>query len=264
MRTPLWQRPRFEPGGSVNELAFLVFSSRPFPTPEDGTMPMDFADWCPLEHWHPGYTWGYRRRETSADLFRQVEAGAQLALEAPSSGMTPTALTALRASQFGAQIKGTWADAPDLGGVQFGWAMVRWLLASGAEVVFDLQTMRWWSAAEILSRQAEGWVGHAFSLEREVAVSVLPRPDEAWWGIKTLGMAKFGRPDLQLFVASEEADVRAEVRTASLPGWARETVVQLATEWALGAMPRAEHRFGAMAFDLRRGDAENVLELVPR
>lgn len=265
MRAPFWPRPRFEPGGPAGKMAFLVFSAAPFPTPDDGTMPRDFTDWCPFDGWHPGFTWGYRSRSTSAQLFAKMETGAEMAVQAPSTGMTHALLASLRSAQFGAQITGTWDDAPDLGALQFGWAMVRWLLASGAEVVLDLETTRWWSRAEILSRQPEGWVGHPFSLEREIQVNEWPRPDVARWVISTHGMTKFGRPDVVLEIESEERDVHAETRTASLPGWARETVVQLANEWALGAMPKPEFRLGSMHFELRpSAEQPGALELVRR
>ncbi len=204
LRTEPWPRPRFVPGGGPAHVSFLVFSASPFPQPGDGTMPMDFVDWCPFDGWHPGFTWGYRLRQTSAAMFAQVEAAARAALAEPDLGMTAALLDHLTRATGGANLTGTVGDEPDLGGLQFGWAMVRWLLGAGATVVLDAMSGPWFSREQVLAFRPEGWLGHRFALEREVEFSTRPIEGEARWSVRTRGLAKFGRPDLELVFDADE------------------------------------------------------------
>jgi hypothetical protein len=251
-RAPIWQRPHFAPGGGAARFGFLVFSPSPFPTPDDGTMPMDFTDWCPTEAWPHGLTWGYRTREKSPEMFARMEAGAEQAAGAPGLGVTPGVLSELRRAQFGAQVACDVADPPDLGHLQFAWAIVRWLLGSGATAVLDADAGRWFGREEILGWHKAGWPdGRKFALEREVAFSTLPLTGSAHWAIQTHGMTKFGRPDLlSIFASQGEADLNAEVRRASLPGYAHDAMQWFATRLALGELVRPGDalKYGAVSF----------------
>jgi hypothetical protein len=227
-------------------------------------MPMDFVDWCPFDAWHPGFTWGYRHRDTSAELFAQVEAGARAASSAPDLGVTPALLHELTRATLGANITGVLGDEPDLGGLQFGWAMVRWLLGAGATVVLDAASGQWFSRAQVLAFQPEGWLGHRFALEREVGFSTLPVHGEPRWVVRTHGLTKFGRADLALVFDTDEHDVNAEVRSANLPLWPKDACVDVATRLALGERlePGQHLSFGAqrLTCSLSRHE-ENLLEL---
>lgn len=266
-RAPVWPRPRFAPDGGAARCFFLVFSTRPFPTPDDGTMPMDFADWCPVDEWVQGVEWGFVERRSAPDLFAGVEESARLALAAPRSGMTPALATALADATFGARVVATVVDPPDLGYLQFTWAVVRWLLESGATVVFDVPRARWWSREEVLAWHRAGWPdGRKFMLEREVDVVLMPLDGVPRWRVQTFGLGKFGRPDLWLDVESDETgDLFAEERNASLPAWATAAVEQLATEAALGRplAPGDTFSLGTLRFDLEP-EADGVLRLVQR
>jgi hypothetical protein len=227
-------------------------------------MPMDFVDWCPFDGWHPGFTWGYRHRETSGELFAQVEAGARAALAEPDLGMTPALLHQLTLATGGANLTGTLGDEPDLGGLQFGWAMVRWLLGAGATVVLDAVSGQWFTRDQVLAFQPEGWLGHRFALEREVGFSTLPVHGEPRWVVRTHGLTKFGRADLALVFDTDERDVHAEVRTTRLPLWPREACVDLASRLTLGERlePGQSVTFGSQRLTCARSPHEQgLLEL---
>lgn len=223
---------------------FLVFSAKPFPTPEDGTMPMDLPDWSPYAEWPDGIVWRSRRREDShhaqwVQAARDAEAPAEL-------------ISQLEATQFVARIDFELINPKDLGYLQFSWAVVRWLLGSGATVVVDGAAQKWFSGDEILAWHKAGWPdGRRFSLEREISTNTYPVHGEPWWMLLTQGLAKFARPDLLVLVPSQgEADLHAETRTARLPGWGQEVLIRFATEAALGRAIEhgTELQFGSMHF----------------
>lgn len=251
-RAPVWPRPRFEATGEVARCAFLVFSTEPFPAPGDGTWPMDRPDWCPFDHWPDGFSWGHRTRDTSPQQFAGMENAARASLQSPQTGMTSALLETLVASRYGANVECAFADPADLGYLQFSWAIVRWLIGSARSVVLDIEAGRWLGGDEIRDWHAAGWPdGRRFALDREIAVSTFAVPAEPWWSLNTSGMRKFGRHDLFLLVRSEgEVDLDAEVRNATIPGWASEALSQFATRLALGEPLAAgqELRFGTLSW----------------
>lgn len=251
-RAPVWPRPRFESTGEVARCSFLVFSTEPFPAPDDGTWPMDRPDWCPFDHWPDGFRWGYRTRDTSPQQFAGMEDAARAALHSSQTGMTPALLETIVASRYGANVDCAFVDPTDLGYLQFTWAIVRWLIGSATSVVLDIESGQWTAGEEIRGWHAAGWPdGRRFTVEREIAMNRFAVPGEPWWMFSTAGLVKFGRRDLLLLVRGEgETDLDAEVRHATIPGWAPEVVAQLANRLALGEPLAAgrELRFGSLSF----------------
>lgn len=235
-RAPVWPRPRFEPTGEVARCSFLVFSTEPFPADGDGTWPMDRPDWCPYDEWPEGFRWGHRTREKSPAQFAGMEEAARASLQSQATGMTPALLETVAACRFGANVECAFVDPPDLGYLQFAWAIVRWLIHSAPSVVLDIEVGRWTGGDAIRDWHAPGWPdGRRFALDREMAQNTFAIPGEPWWSLNTAGLSKFGRRDLLLLVPGEgETDLDAEVRHATIPGWAPEALSHFANRLALG------------------------------
>jgi len=83
-------------------------------------------------------------------------------------------------------------DTADLGHVQAGWALAKWLVARGASVVLDAQSNRFWKGAEL----ADWPTRRPFALSVDVNVIVEAEPEASIAIVHTRGLQKFGRPDL--------------------------------------------------------------------
>lgn len=88
------------------------------------------------------FTWVYRDRTTDASHFTGLETAAGLAREHTTIGPSDDAVERLHRAQFGAFIQGEVLDPADLGYLQVGWAIARWLLQHGDGMVMDAESGR--------------------------------------------------------------------------------------------------------------------------
>ncbi|MDP1918218.1 MAG: hypothetical protein Q8L14_18380 [Myxococcales bacterium] len=104
--------------------------------------PVDWPEWCPVLDVPETFTWVYRDRTTDASHFTGLETAAGLAREHTTIGPSDDAVERLHRAQFGAFIQGEVLDPADLGYLQVGWAIARWLLQHGDGMVMDAESGR--------------------------------------------------------------------------------------------------------------------------
>ncbi len=195
----------------------------------------------------------YRDRATDASHFTGLETAAGLAREHTSIGPPDGAVERLHRAQFGAFLQAEVQDPSDLGYLQVGWAIARWLLQHGDGLVMDAESGRWWTSEELLSWEAGGWpTGRRFLLEREVRFST--SIEETTCVVATLGLVKFGRPELRCLVGAEDVNASGTFATATIPGWVNETMEFVANRLALAVQLRPGDvlHHGSMSFDVER------------
>ncbi len=137
--------------------------------------------------------------------------------------LAPAELAALDGADHVHMIIGEFADPTDLGYLQAAWALARYLVARGGEVVLDAHAMRY--AATLPAPDLALDVGREIQIIFETDSA---RSDRAH-ALHTRGMLKFGMPDLVALCSDADADLVVQV------------VAQLAASIARGAdvaMPR--------------------------
>jgi hypothetical protein len=115
-------------------------------------------------------------------------------MRAVAEGQLGDALAGLDQADRCHAVRAMVADPADLTYLQAAWAVARWLVARGAEVVLDVFPLRYLPAAAIAAQDPAA----PFDVEREVAVICQADPNERLTGqlVHTRGLGKLGRPDL--------------------------------------------------------------------
>lgn len=263
VRAVPWGRSLWAAGGGPGQIGLLVLSSEPLTALVDDDSPVDWFEWSPYAEVPDGFTCVYRDRRTEPERFTSVEAAALMAHEHTTSGPGLAVLEHLAGAQYGAMVQSETRDPSDLGYVQFGWAVARWLLGRRDGVVLDTLAGRWWTRDELVSWEAGGFpTGRRFRVDRELQFTSGLEGDQ--WLLGTQGMSKFGRPEVQCSVNPEHLDTKPEFATASIPGWGPEVLNTFATRLALGALaqPGEAFQFGSMTFKVE--SSEGTLTLVPQ
>ncbi len=253
VRSTPWARQHWSAGGGPGRVGLFVLSSSPLSRLAHDDSPVDWPEWCPVLDVPETFTWVYRDRTTDASHFTGLETAAGLAREHTTIGPSDDAVERLHRAQFGAFIQGEVLDPADLGYLQVGWAIARWLLQHGDGIVMDAESGRWWTSEALLSWEAGGWpTGRRFLLEREVRFST--SIEETTCVVATLGLVKFGRPELHCVVGAEDVDASGTFATATIPGWVNETMELFANRLALGVhlRPGDVLHHGGMSFDVER------------
>lgn len=177
-----WPRPRYSPGGAAR-LAFVAL------LPDAGEMAQ--KDHPLLE----GFTTTVRYRGDDPAWFdgwvdpKQVFGS--LLLRTP--GVDVAALTRCKAALV---LSGEFPDPKDLGYLQRAFRILQLLAKAGAVAVCDVETMSWWPKAA-LEELGDDW---EFEVSDHIRVVFESQEREPGGGhlCHTLGMAKFGRPDLAI------------------------------------------------------------------
>lgn len=107
-------------------------------------------------------------------------------------------------------VTGTFEDPADLGYLQRAFVILRLLVQAGAVAVLDVDPMIWWPRAD-LEALDEGW---DFDVADHIRIVFEPGEREPGAGhiCHTLGMAKFGRPDLAIGgLQREHAEIAGEM-----------------------------------------------------
>lgn len=191
-----WPRPRYVPSGPAR-LAFVAL------LPEAGEMAQ--KDHPLLE----GFTTSVRYRGDDPDWFDgwvdPKRIFGSLLLRTP--GIDVAALTRCKAALV---LSGEFADPRDLGYLQRAFKILQLLTQAGAVAVCDVEAMIWWSALS-LEELDDAW---EFEISDHIRIVFESQEREPGAGhlCHTLGMAKFGRPDLAIGgLEKEHADAAGEM-----------------------------------------------------
>jgi len=195
-----WPRESFTAGGGVGEIALIALSSAKLPDPlpvsrgrhgmpDDGEGPESIAIVV-------------RDRADDPAWFTEKVLGPFTELIATDLGPTAaaTALTAAHAYVIEARLD----DPDDLGHIQAAWALAKCVCEEGAAVVIDVYAARAHLGEEVAALPPE----RGFDIMHEVTLFFEDLADgtlAAW----SLGLKKFGRPDLVLLGITPETATEA-------------------------------------------------------
>ncbi|CAN5892061.1 hypothetical protein BH11MYX3_BH11MYX3_12280 [soil metagenome] len=198
--TAPWVRESYTSGGGAAQIALIALSSLKLPDPlpvsrskhgmpDDGDGPESIA------------IVAKDRSEDPAWFAEQVLAPfTELIASDLGPSAAATALTAQHAYVIEAQLD----DPDDLGHVQAAWALAKCVCEEGAAVVIDVYAAR----AHLGSEVAALAPGRSFDVMHEVTLFFEELEDNtlaAW----SLGLRKFGRPDLVLLGVTQETATEA-------------------------------------------------------
>ena len=198
--TTLWPRENYTAGGGAGQIALIALSSKRLPDPlpvsrrahgmpDDGQgasavmlVARDRAD---------DPTWfGEQVLAPFADLI--------------ANDLGPTAAASALAAEHAYVIEAELDDPDDLGHVQAAWALAKCVCEEGAAVVIDVYAARAHLGVEIAAMRPD----RAFDVMHEVTLFFEEQGDgklAAW----SLGLRKFGRPDLVVIDVEPEAATEA-------------------------------------------------------
>lgn len=253
IRATSWKRSTWSPGGGAGKVGLFVLSASPLSRLEPDDSPVDWSEWCPVTEVPEGLAWAYRERSTDASRFNGLENAARLAQQHTSTGPPEWVVERIQRAQYGAFVQGEVSDPPDLGYVQVGWAIARWLLQRGDGVVMDSESGLWWPSEELFSWESGGWLtGRRFLLQREVRFQTSIEATTCL--MRTAGLTKFGRPELLCSIQAEDVRPDGALINATIPGWVSETIERFATQLAMGAHVRPGDvlSHGSMSFDVEQ------------
>jgi len=195
-----WRRDTYVPGGGAGQIALVALSRVKLPDPlpvsrarhgmpDDGDGPTSVAlvarDRAEDPRWFADHVVGPFTALIASDLDADAAA---------------TALAADHAYVIEAQLD----DPDDLGHLQAAWALAKCVCEEGASIVIDVYAARAHLGTDVAALVPD----RAFDLMREVTLFFDEQPDgtlAAW----SLGLRKFGRPDLVLLDVSPDAATEA-------------------------------------------------------
>jgi hypothetical protein len=121
-----------------------------------------------------------------------------------ASDLGPSAAASALAAEYVYVIEGELADPDDLGHVQAAWAIAKCVCEQGASIVIDVYAARAHLGVEVAALSPE----RSFDVMHEVTLFFDEQADgtlAAW----SLGLRKFGRPDLVVLDVAPEAATEA-------------------------------------------------------
>ncbi len=190
MSVPTWPRPLHQPGGMSADLVFQVFSQGPLPE----ELPFD-PERHPAGDPPEGIFLSGISAEDAPGWFERHEVEADHCYE----------------------VAGEVPDPADLAYLQHAWAVVRCLCVAGGGPVFDSHARRWWSRDQVLGLAAD----RAFDIRAEIEVLGADSQGPLGMVLFTVGMAKFGQPDLVLVQCGDGDEAKlyglAEALAQGLP-----------------------------------------------
>lgn len=197
-----WQRPSFTTGGGAAHVALIALSSErlqdPLPVsrtqhgmPDDG----DGANSVELT-----------RRERAKDPQAFIDHVLVPFTELISQDLGPEAAAAALAAEHAYVIEAKLDDPDDLGHLQAAWALAKCVCEEGAAVVIDVHAARAHLGSDVAALAPE----RAFDVMHEVTLFL---EEEAGGTIAawSLGLRKFGRPDVVVVGVTPDAATEAAV-----------------------------------------------------
>lgn len=198
--TEAWRRESYTTGGGPARVALIALSTRKLPDP------------LPVSRRHHGMPDDGDGAGATAIVVRdRSEDPAWFAdqvlapfIELIAADLGPSAAAAALAAEHAYVIEAQLDDPDDLGHVQAAWALAKCVCEEGAVVVIDVYAARAHVGSEVAALAPD----RGFDVMHEVTLFFEDEPGgtlAAW----SLGMCKFGRPDLVLLGVSAEAATEA-------------------------------------------------------
>jgi hypothetical protein len=198
--TAPWRRERYTTGGGAARIALIALAGTKLPDP----LPVSRR-----RHGMPDDGDGAQAvaivvRDRSDDPAWFADQVLAPFLELVATDLGPSAAAAALAAEHAYVIEAELDDPDDLGHVQAAWALAKCVCEEGAAVVIDVYAARAHLASEVAALAPE----RAFDVMHEVTLFFEDEPGgtlAAW----SLGLCKFGRPELVLLGVSAETATEA-------------------------------------------------------
>ena len=196
----VWTRPNYVVGGSTGEIALIALAMKRLPDP----LPISRSQHGMPEEGAGPESIALVARERVEDPTWFVDQVVAPFADLIASDLGPEAAAAALQAEFAYVIEGEVADPDDLGHVQAAWAIAKCVCEEGAIVIIDVYAARAHLGTEVAALAAD----RAFDVMHEVTLFFDEQPDgllAAW----SVGLRKFGRPDLVLLGVAPEAATEA-------------------------------------------------------
>jgi hypothetical protein len=230
----VWPRPNYVVGGGPGEIALIALARAKMPDP----LPISRTHHgMPDEGAGPGAI-ALVVRDRADDPTWFVDQVVAPFADLITSDLGPDVAAAALASEHAYVIEGSLDDPDDLGHIQAAWAIAKCVCEEGATVIVDVYAARAHLGSEVAALAAD----REFDVMHEVTLFFDETGDgtlAAW----SLGLRKFGRPDIVLLDIAPEAATEAALLLRDVAG-------------TLAAGERLEARDTLSAPDGRRLTAE--------
>jgi hypothetical protein len=196
----VWPREGYVIGGGAAEVALIALSSVKLPDP----LPVSRARHGMPDEGDGAMSVALVARDRADDPAWFADQVLAPFAELMASDLGPSASGAAAIAEHAYVIEAQLDDPDDLGHLQAVWALAKCVCEEGAAVVIDVYAAR----AHLGSEVAQLAPDRAFDVMREVTLFFDEQPDgalAAW----SLGLRKFGRPDLVLLGVAPDAATEA-------------------------------------------------------
>jgi len=211
---PPWPRESYVTGGGAAEVALIALATAKLPDP----LPVSRTRHGMPDEGDGAQAVALVARDRADDPAWFADQVLAPFAELIASDLGPSAAAAVLAAEHAYVIEAQLDDPDDLGHIQAVWALAKCVCEEGAAVVIDVYAAR----AHLGSEVAQLAPDRAFDIMREVTLFFDEQPDgslAAW----SLGLRKFGRPDLVLLdvvpdLATEAALVLRDIAATLAAG----------------------------------------------
>jgi hypothetical protein len=197
--TAVWRREHFVLGGGPGEIALIALSSAKLPDP----LPVSRTRHGMPDEGDGAEAVALVARDRADDPAWFTEQVVAPFADLIASDLGPSAAATALAAEHAYVIEAQVDDPDDLGHVQAAWALAKCVCEEGAAVVIDVYAARAHLGVEVARLAPE----RAFDVMHEVTLFFEETGDTmaAW----SLGLRKFGRPDIVLLGVAPEAATEA-------------------------------------------------------
>ncbi len=195
-----WPRENYTSGGGAAEIALIALSSAKLPDP----LPVSRSKHGMPEEGDGAQSIALVARDRAEDPHWFAEQVLGPFTELIATDLGPSAATTALSAEHAYVIEAQLDDPDDLGHVQAAWALAKCVCEEGAAIVIDVYAARAHLGSEVASLVPE----RTFDVMHEVTLFFEELGDgtlAAW----SLGLRKFGRPDLVLVDVTPETATEA-------------------------------------------------------
>lgn len=197
-----WPRERYTAGGGAGQVALIALSTARLPDP----LPVSRSRHGMPDEGDGSEAVAILARDRADDPAWFTEQVLARFAELIAQDLGPEAAAAALAAEHAYVIEAQLDDPDDLGHVQAAWALAKCVCEEGAAVVIDVYAARAHLGAEVAALRPE----RTFDVMHEVTLffEELGEQEIAAW---SMGLRKFGRPDLVLLGVAPDAAAEAAV-----------------------------------------------------